>query len=119
MLLAGTRRAPAPSISLPNQHAEYVTHIALDIGGSLIKLVYFSPDPDSDPEHEQDLARAAAANAADAAAAAGSVQQATSGGVGAGAASPAGSVPVLQQPGGANGPARGGMFVPLARMYKE
>ncbi len=36
---------PAPSISLPNQEAEYVSHIALDIGGSLVKLVYFSPDP--------------------------------------------------------------------------
>jgi hypothetical protein len=36
---------PAPSIQLPNQDAEYVTHIALDIGGSLIKLVYFSTDP--------------------------------------------------------------------------
>lgn len=37
--------APAPSIQLPNQDAEYVNHIAIDIGGSLIKLVYFSPDP--------------------------------------------------------------------------
>ncbi|GLI70548.1 hypothetical protein VaNZ11_015467 [Volvox africanus] len=37
--------APAPSIQLPNQDAEYVSHIAIDIGGSLIKLVYFSPDP--------------------------------------------------------------------------
>ncbi|GLC40183.1 hypothetical protein PLESTB_000260200 [Pleodorina starrii] len=36
---------PAPSIQLPNQDAEYVNHIAIDIGGSLIKLVYFSPDP--------------------------------------------------------------------------
>ncbi|EFJ47392.1 hypothetical protein VOLCADRAFT_61514, partial [Volvox carteri f. nagariensis] len=34
-----------PSIQLPNQDAEYVSHIAIDIGGSLIKLVYFSPDP--------------------------------------------------------------------------
>jgi hypothetical protein len=34
----------APSIALPNQDAEYVSHIALDIGGSLIKLVYFSPE---------------------------------------------------------------------------
>ena len=32
----------APSIELPHQHAEEVGHIALDIGGSLIKLVYFS-----------------------------------------------------------------------------
>lgn len=31
----------APSIILPNQN-EYVSHIALDLGGSLIKLVYFS-----------------------------------------------------------------------------
>lgn len=30
---------------LPHQDAEYVNHIALDIGGSLIKLVYFSTDP--------------------------------------------------------------------------
>ncbi len=36
---------PAPSIELPHQEAEYVSHIALDIGGSLVKLVYFSPDP--------------------------------------------------------------------------
>ncbi|KAG2443313.1 hypothetical protein HYH02_009380 [Chlamydomonas schloesseri] len=36
----------APSIQLPNQDAEYVNHIAIDIGGSLIKLVYFSPDRD-------------------------------------------------------------------------
>lgn len=42
---------PAPSIELPNQDAEYVSHIALDIGGSLIKLVYFSPDPHGDPMH--------------------------------------------------------------------
>lgn len=34
----GSPRA-APSISLPHQDANYVTHIALDIGGSLIKLV--------------------------------------------------------------------------------
>jgi hypothetical protein len=34
----------APSIVLPRQRAEYIRHIALDIGGSLIKLVYFSPD---------------------------------------------------------------------------
>lgn len=29
----------APSIVLPHQEASYVRHIALDIGGSLIKLV--------------------------------------------------------------------------------
>ena len=34
----------APSILLPHQDAEYVRHIAIDIGGSLIKLVYFLPD---------------------------------------------------------------------------
>jgi pantothenate kinase len=39
---------PAPSIELPNQDADYISHIALDIGGTLIKLVYFSPDPPSD-----------------------------------------------------------------------
>lgn len=38
------KRPPAPSITLPNQDADFITHIALDIGGSLIKLVYFSPD---------------------------------------------------------------------------
>ncbi|KAI8477521.1 MAG: pantothenate kinase 2-like protein [Monoraphidium minutum] len=38
----------APSIVLPHQEATYVRHIALDIGGSLIKLVYFSPDPEAD-----------------------------------------------------------------------
>jgi len=36
---------PAPSIELPFQDAQCVSHIALDIGGSLIKLVYFSPEP--------------------------------------------------------------------------
>ena len=34
---------------LPNQDVECVRHVALDIGGSLIKLAYFSPgDVDSD-----------------------------------------------------------------------
>jgi hypothetical protein len=33
---------------LPHQEASYVRHIALDIGGSLIKLVYFSPDTTGD-----------------------------------------------------------------------
>ena len=32
----------APSILLPHQRSELVSHIAIDIGGSLIKLVYFS-----------------------------------------------------------------------------
>jgi type II pantothenate kinase len=36
-------RKDAPSILLPHQ-SDYVSHIALDIGGSLIKLVYFSKD---------------------------------------------------------------------------
>eukprot|EP00210_Caulerpa_lentillifera_P003727 g3560.t1 len=34
----------APSIILPYQKEDYMSHIALDIGGSLIKLVYFSKD---------------------------------------------------------------------------
>ncbi len=29
---------------LPHQQAEFISHIAIDIGGSLIKLVYFSPE---------------------------------------------------------------------------
>ena len=32
----------APSILLPHQQAGHVSHIAIDIGGSLIKLVYFA-----------------------------------------------------------------------------
>ena len=32
----------APSIVLPHQDADFISHIALDIGGSLIKLIYFS-----------------------------------------------------------------------------
>ncbi|KAK9799347.1 hypothetical protein WJX73_008823 [Symbiochloris irregularis] len=40
----GQKSRDAPSISLPHQQAEQVGHIALDIGGSLIKLVYFSPE---------------------------------------------------------------------------
>lgn len=50
------RLHPAPSIVLPNQDGEYISHIALDIGGSLIKLVYFSPDP---AEHISDATAAA------------------------------------------------------------
>lgn len=38
------RGREAPSILLPHQDAEYVSHIAIDIGGSLVKLVYFLPD---------------------------------------------------------------------------
>lgn len=34
---------------LPHQ-SDYVSHIALDIGGSLIKLVYFSMDEDGPEE---------------------------------------------------------------------
>ena len=41
---AGQKRRDAPSIVLPQQDADVISHIALDIGGSLIKLVYFSPD---------------------------------------------------------------------------
>ena len=43
-LYAGQKRRDAPSIVLPQQDADVISHIALDIGGSLIKLVYFSPD---------------------------------------------------------------------------
>ena len=38
-----TRRLGAPSIALPNQNTEFVPHLALDIGGSLVKMVYFEP----------------------------------------------------------------------------
>ena len=41
---SGNRDRDAPSIVLPHQDASYISHIALDIGGSLIKLVYFSSD---------------------------------------------------------------------------
>lgn len=44
---AGLGKRPsrdAPAIVLPNQDAQYITHIALDIGGSLVKLLYFSQD---------------------------------------------------------------------------
>jgi pantothenate kinase len=36
-------RSSTPSIFLPHQR-EYVSHIALDIGGSLVKLAYFVPN---------------------------------------------------------------------------
>eukprot|EP00216_Chloropicon_sp_CCMP2111_P003454 CAMPEP_0198238728 /NCGR_PEP_ID=MMETSP1446-20131203/4315_1 /TAXON_ID=1461542 ORGANISM="Unidentified sp, Strain CCMP2111" /NCGR_SAMPLE_ID=MMETSP1446 /ASSEMBLY_ACC=CAM_ASM_001112 /LENGTH=887 /DNA_ID=CAMNT_0043921195 /DNA_START=113 /DNA_END=2776 /DNA_ORIENTATION=+ len=36
----------APSIVLP--HQQYVNHFAVDIGGSLVKLVYFSQDDDQE-----------------------------------------------------------------------
>ncbi len=41
---ADQKRRDAPSIVLPHQQADFVCHIAIDIGGSLIKLVYFSPE---------------------------------------------------------------------------
>jgi hypothetical protein len=34
----------APPIVLPHQEPEYINHIAVDAGGSLIKLVYLSQD---------------------------------------------------------------------------
>ena len=40
----GTRCRDAPSIVLPHQDANYISHIALDIGGSLIKLIHFSTE---------------------------------------------------------------------------
>lgn len=43
-----TERGEAPDIVLPHQEAEFVRHIAMDIGGSLIKLVYFSPEEDDE-----------------------------------------------------------------------
>ncbi|KAI7844383.1 hypothetical protein COHA_002181 [Chlorella ohadii] len=43
----GTRPKDAPCIVLPHQN-DYVSHIALDIGGSLIKLIYFSMDDHAD-----------------------------------------------------------------------
>ena len=43
------KRRDAPSISLPQQQADCISHIALDIGGSLIKLVYFSPEGGPSP----------------------------------------------------------------------
>lgn len=46
---ADQKRRDAPSIVLPHQQADFVRHIAIDIGGSLIKLVYFSPE---DPQAE-------------------------------------------------------------------
>jgi hypothetical protein len=47
VFVVGQKRRDAPSILLPHQDADYISHIALDIGGSLIKLVYFSPDAPS------------------------------------------------------------------------
>ena len=99
---ASSARAPssAPSIALPNQvssvlhcrlHAfsdlhfpptqepEYVSHIALDIGGSLIKLVYFSPDPSD--HHHHDLHGLTPAGSDDAAAAPGGGAASTASGI--------------------------------------
>ena len=42
------QRKDAPSILLPYQ-SQYVSHIALDIGGSLVKLVYFSMGSEPHP----------------------------------------------------------------------
>ena len=58
LLRAGSAcNPPAPSIRLPNQDAEYVSHIALDIGGSLIKLIYFSSSSDSHDSLQSQPAR--------------------------------------------------------------
>jgi hypothetical protein len=38
-----SKRDGVPSISLPSQSSE-VRHFAMDMGGSLVKIVYFSPD---------------------------------------------------------------------------
>jgi len=43
----------APPIVLPHQEMEYVEHIAIDIGGSLIKLVYMSRDSGSEGSGEE------------------------------------------------------------------
>ena len=37
------KREAVPSISLPRQSTD-VRHFAMDMGGSLVKIVYFSPD---------------------------------------------------------------------------
>lgn len=44
----------APCIVLPHQ-SDYVSHIALDIGGSLIKLIYFRMDDDEERLHAADV----------------------------------------------------------------
>ena len=44
LLSSSGRKDHAPSIFLPNQ-TEYISHIALDIGGSLVKLAYFVRNP--------------------------------------------------------------------------
>lgn len=42
-------REEAPAILLPNQAADNVGHLAVDIGGSLVKIVFFTPtlDPEA------------------------------------------------------------------------
>jgi type II pantothenate kinase len=42
-LEVSSKRYGVPSISLPSQSSE-VRHFAMDMGGSLVKIVYFSPD---------------------------------------------------------------------------
>ena len=42
------KREAVPSISLPRQ-STHVRHFALDMGGSLVKIVYFSPDCENVP----------------------------------------------------------------------
>ena len=44
LLSSNGRKDHAPSIFLPHQ-TEYISHIALDIGGSLVKLAYFVRNP--------------------------------------------------------------------------
>lgn len=44
LLSSSGRKDHAPSIFLPHQ-TEYISHIALDIGGSLVKLAYFVRNP--------------------------------------------------------------------------
>ena len=44
----------APSISLPRQRGDAVKHFALDLGGSLIKLVYFSANSDTNAMNGED-----------------------------------------------------------------
>ncbi len=57
---AGRGMHQAPSIELPNVAPQCVSHIALDLGGSLIKLVYFSPDGDDGAPHDHDAPQAPA-----------------------------------------------------------
>ncbi|CAG9461150.1 unnamed protein product [Pedinophyceae sp. YPF-701] len=45
----------APSIVLPNQDGRNVCHFAIDIGGSLIKIVYFTDGSSGPDDLEQDI----------------------------------------------------------------